>query len=252
MNVIRLRNLYFKVKINVLGASLKQFEPYLELFKNKTGLEIGGPSQIFQLKHYLPVYNYAKRIDGVNFSNKTVWEGNIQGGDTYRYTNTKKGHQYICEGNQLEIIDDNSYDFLLSSHNLEHFANPLKAISEWKRVLRPNGLILLVLPNKQFTFDRKRPITKMSHLLSDYKNQIKEDDLTHMEEILTLHDVSMDPPSRNKEYFKNRSLNNFDNRCLHHHVFDENLLKEIFISFQIQPIYTTSVSPYHIIALGRV
>ena len=48
--------------------------------KNKTGLEIGGPSKFFDLKSYFPVYLFAKRIDGVNFSTETVWEGKIEEG----------------------------------------------------------------------------------------------------------------------------------------------------------------------------
>ena len=32
-----------------------------------------------------------------------------------------------------------TYDVLLSSHTLEHIANPLRALSEWKRIVGDDG-----------------------------------------------------------------------------------------------------------------
>ena len=51
-------------------------------FKGLKGIEIGGPSSIFSLRGALPVYLFAEKVDGVNFSNKTIWEGKIKEGDT--------------------------------------------------------------------------------------------------------------------------------------------------------------------------
>ena len=72
------------------------------------------------------------------------------------------------------------------SHCIEHIANPLKAISEWKRILKDNGLILLIVPHKDKTFDHNRPITSLSHLIEDMKTDVQEDDSTHLPEILEL------------------------------------------------------------------
>src|SRR5665213_1671623 len=69
--------------------------------KDKVGLEIGGPSDFFDLKSFFPVYVFAKRIDGVNFSAETVWEGKIEEGMSYHYTDNKKGYQYISEASEL-------------------------------------------------------------------------------------------------------------------------------------------------------
>lgn len=243
----------FKLAIKYLvGFNKAPFLKHKDAFENKTGLEIGGPSGIFGRNKFLPVYKYAERVDGVNFSNATVWEGKIEAGSTYKYTADRIGVQYVCEGNDLREIADNTYDFVLSSHNLEHFANPLKAVAEWKRVVKPGGVILLVLPDKRYTFDNKRNVTRFEHLLEDFTKNIGEDDLTHLEEILSLHDRQLDPPARDKEYFKQRCLKNFENRCLHQHVFDHALLKRIFEHFQIQPLYEAEAPFYHVIALGRV
>ncbi len=41
---------------------------------------------------------------------------------------------------------DATYDFVLCSHVLEHVEDPVKAISEIRRVLKPNGVALLMVP----------------------------------------------------------------------------------------------------------
>ena len=92
----------------------------------------------------------------------------------------------------------------------------------------------MVLPDSRFTFDHNRSITKFEHILADFENNIQEDDLTHLEEILALHDYKMSPEIKDEEFYRNRSLKNFENRCLHHHVFDEALLKQIFSFLNIR------------------
>jgi len=124
----------------VYGKELPKFKPFHYLFEAKFGLEIGGPSQIFKGNDALPIYKLAKKVDGCNFSTNTVWEGALKEGSNYTYQDNKEaGYQFICEGNNLEPIQNEFYDFLLSSHSLEHFANPLKALQEWLRILKKVG-----------------------------------------------------------------------------------------------------------------
>jgi SAM-dependent methyltransferase len=227
-----------------------EFQSYVRFFRNRYGLEIGGPSTIFQDASPLPIYSLASRVDGCNFSTSTVWEGTIQEGMHYA-AGKNVGFQYIAEARNLQIIPSGKYDFLLASHCLEHVANPLCAMEEWLRVLNSNGVILLVLPDKNATFDHKRPVTPFGHLIHDMERQTAEDDLTHLGEILQLHDLALDPPAGNLEAFEKRSRANFQNRCLHHHVFDLALMREIFDYFDLETILSTTAKPYHMIAIGR-
>jgi hypothetical protein len=48
-----------------------------------------------------------------------------------------------------------------------------------------------------------------------------------LEEILALHDYNMDEHSLDREEFRARSLDNYRNRCLHHHVFSLELLEQV-------------------------
>lgn len=195
-----------------------RWRDYVVVTRGKIGLEIGGPSRVFS--YIMPVYPVASQVDGVNFSTDTIWEGKILTGLTYKYYAKKRGRQFISEAAELRLIEDDKYDFLLSSNCLEHVANPLQAVFEWRRVLKSNGALILLLPYKDGNFDHRRPFTSFQHILQDYEQKIGEDDLTHLDEILELHDLSMDAPAGTSEQFRQRSLQNASSRTLHHHVFD--------------------------------
>ena len=219
------------------------------LFANKSGLEIGGPSGIFRNDGFVPIYKIVKELDGCNFSNTTIWEGRLKNGEKYNYYKSKKGTQYISEAADLILIPNSKYEFIISSNCLEHVANPIKAIEEWIRVLKKGGLLFLVLPNKEHNFDHKRSVTKFSHLLLDYQNNTTENDLTHLDEILELHDLSLDKLAGSFEQFKERSLKNFENRALHQHIFDVDVLKEIFSYLKLEVLLTYEGGEY--IILGK-
>jgi len=219
-------------------------------FNNQTGLEIGGPSSIFRVKGIFPVYVYARQIDGVNFSNNTIWEGRLEAGNTYHYFNSKRGYQYIAEATNLRVIASDKYEFLLSSHSLEHTANPIKALIEWNRVLEDKGRIVLVLPDKENTFDNRRPYTSFEHLVNDYNSNKDEDDQTHIKEILQLHDFSKDD-SVDKTKFKERLQSNIIHRSAHHHVFSFALIRQMleFTGFKI--LYQQKSNPFHLVTIAQ-
>lgn len=208
--------------------------------KNKNGLEIGGPSQIFKEKNLIPIYEYFNALDQCNFSQINQWQ-NIQ--------SDILNNEIICDASELSIISDNSYDFVLASHCLEHIANPIKALNEWVRVIRAQGHLVIVVPDKEYTFDHRRPITSFSHLMKDFNDHIDESDLTHLSQILELHDLDRDPLAGSFQDFETRSHNNFQNRCLHQHVFDISLLKQLFSYFNLKLVSIENQRPHHIIAV---
>ena len=224
------------------------FDVNKQFFIDKIGIEIGGPSNIFRAKGLMPIYALAQQTDGCNFSSHTEWEGDIKEGNTYLSEQGKYGHQFICDGVDVPIIPKGSYDFVLSCNNLEHIANPLKAVNNWIQLLKPTGgTIVLILPRKESNFDHRRPTTKLAHLKKDFENNIGEDDLTVMEEVLKYHDLSLDPLAGGLENFKKRSLDNINNRCLHHHVFDLDLMEEICNYFKLEVVLKESRVKDHII-----
>jgi len=251
-NILKYQGTLYLFKIfykKIFQPRIPNYNIIKNYFLNLSGLEIGGPSGIFKNAGFIPLYNIIKHLDGCNFSNKTIWEGDLKAGQSYCYANNKKGLQYISEATDLSYITDAKYDFVISSNCLEHIANPLKAISEWIRVLKPMGLLLLILPNKQYCFDHLRKTTEFNHLLEDFNNFILEDDLTHLNEILELHDLKKDKLAGNFQQFRLRSMNNYEFRALHHHVYDISLLKKIYEYNNIEILYT--LTNEELIILGK-
>ena len=165
-----------------------------KFFKGEVAIEIGGPSEMFSKSGLFPIYGLLDGIDNYNFNKDTYWFGNIPGGSRIIFDDgsTKHYYQHIGEGTKLPV-KSKTYKVALSSHTLEHIANPLKALFEWRRVLKPRGVLLLIMPHKGATPDHLRPDTEKEHFLEDYTNDTDEDDLTHLDEILELHDLSRDP-----------------------------------------------------------
>lgn len=241
-------------KLSDYTAALRarKLPEHLALLKGLVGLEIGGPSPIFSANGLVPVYTFADRVDNTNFSSQTIWEGSIQAGNTFSIGRGKKvGKQYIAEATDLKDLPSNYYDFVLSSHMLEHSANPIKALREWMRVIKPSGLLLVVLPDKERTFDHRRPTTSLSHMIEDFDVERGEGDLTHLEEILALHDISMTPEIPDQEFFLARSLKNIENRCLHHHTFTLRSAGDLMRHVGLEILKQDKQPPHHLIFVVR-
>lgn len=99
---------------------------------------------------------------------------------------TEFGHEkvyadYYGHGSFLPF-KDNSLDYVVASHVIEHIANPIAAFAEWYRVLRPGGLIYMVVPDRRYTFDRPRPLTPLDHFFDDYSRNTTAGDATHIDD----------------------------------------------------------------------
>lgn len=189
---------------------------------DKNGLEIGGPSSAFRDSG---IYKNIASLDNVVFAQQTVWAQFID--KSYNFFPGKSGKVFEMDAVDLSTIPNESYDLLMSSHNLEHIANPLKAFKEWIRVVKKEGHIILILPEKSVCFDHKRNYTQFWVILDKFQRNIGEDNLESLPEILRLHDLLLDSPAGNFEQFTRRSLDNFKNRCLHHHVFNKDLVQSM-------------------------
>jgi len=77
---------------------------------------------------------------------------------------------------------DHTLDYVVASHVLEHVANPVAALAEWVRVVRPGGLLYVVVPNRRAAWDRDRELTTVAHLLDDFVAGTTARDATHIDE----------------------------------------------------------------------
>lgn len=70
---------------------------------------------------------------------------------------------HICEGDDLPFKDD-TFDFVIASHVLEHFYDPIDTLGEWLRVVKPYGIVFVIFPHKDRTFDKDKPRTTFAEL----------------------------------------------------------------------------------------
>ncbi len=73
----------------------------------------------------------------------------------------------IDEGERLSTLGDGSQEFVVANHFLEHCQDPIGAMKNMVRVLRPGGVAYLAVPDKRFTFDHDRPTTTLDHVVRD-------------------------------------------------------------------------------------
>lgn len=104
-------------------------------------------------------------------------------------TGFKKYEIEHCNGNPMPVdvvangddlpFNDEEFDFVINSHVLEHFYNPIKAINEWLRVIKKGGYIFMIIPHKDRTFDKDRPLTTIEEILERQQKNITIDLHSH-------------------------------------------------------------------------
>lgn len=63
----------------------------------------------------------------------------------YRYASA----QFVWDCKNLDLFSDNVLDGIFSSHCLEDFPNIINVIENWWKKLKPQGLMLLLLPDME-------------------------------------------------------------------------------------------------------
>lgn len=89
---------------------------------------------------------------------------------------------YVTDIKTLAGIASTSLDFIVACHVIEHTNNPIAAINSCYRALKPGGSLVLVVPDMTKTFDSKRDLTTLTHLIEDYEMPSLERDRGHYEE----------------------------------------------------------------------
>lgn len=67
----------------------------------------------------------------------------------------------------LRGVPDESYDFVSSSHTLEHMVDPAVSLKNWWRVVRPGGYLILYLPHRDL-YEKKKTLPSRWNL--DHKH----------------------------------------------------------------------------------
>ncbi len=140
----------------------------IEYLAGLNGIEIGASEQN---SFHLTNPDVCKIIGGyanVDFS--------ANQGDKWQKKKFKSAIVNIVASGDNLPFNDNSLDYVLSSHVIEHFFDPIKTIKEWLRVIKKDGYIFIIVPHKDRTFDRNREPTPLSELIARHNQELKISD----------------------------------------------------------------------------
>ena len=221
------------------------FDKIIEILNTKNGIEFGGPTELFSDNRWnMPLYNFVQ-LDGGNLKDDNHFQ---KIGENFVYSN-KTGKQFNVDcASDLSVIENKRYDFIVTSHVIEHIANPIKSIRNWKKILNKDGYILSVMPDYRFCFDHNRPLTTLEHLIEDFLKDVGEDDKTHIEEQKTMHDWAY---GGHKDFYSLCDINE-KTRVVHHHTFDEKSFKDMMEHIGFETVISFKQDDLNIVNLSRM
>ena len=98
----------------------------------------------------------------------------------------KKGEYILCqEKMKVDIVangddlpfKDESYDFVINSHVVEHFFDPVKAIKEWLRVVKKGGYVFIIAPLQTALDTETRPCTTLKEIIARHEGKMKPEEV---------------------------------------------------------------------------
>ena len=78
----------------------------------------------------------------------------------------------VSDGTSFPDVADDTFNFVIGNHLLEHMDDPIGALVEWFRILKDGGIVMMAIPDKRFTFDNWRKRTKLEHVINDFDNNL--------------------------------------------------------------------------------
>lgn len=82
------------------------------------------------------------------------------------------GIDVVAEGDDLPF-NDKDFDFVIVSHVIEHFWNPIKALKEWDRVARK--WVFLIVPHRNaLPLDVNKPLTTLQEFIDRDNGKLED------------------------------------------------------------------------------
>lgn len=153
-------------KVTRIGRSM-----IAQKFLAGSGIEIGA----FASPTLVPcgaVARYVDRVPASHWRDLAQYEG-------YKLIDP----DIIDDGALLNKIPDASVDFVMSFQMLEHVPNTVMALKNWIRVIKPEGKLIVSVPDKRFTFDHSRSNTLIDHFIRDYEEGSEWADPDHYRDV---------------------------------------------------------------------
>lgn len=75
---------------------------------------------------------------------------------------------FDLDRDSMSVLKGKNPDFIVANHVIEHLVNPIRFLKEVSDLLPDNGKMLLTVPDKNFTHDINRNLTRYRHLVFEY------------------------------------------------------------------------------------
>eukprot|EP00602_Paraphysomonas_sp_CaronLab_P008552 CAMPEP_0185033246 /NCGR_PEP_ID=MMETSP1103-20130426/22017_1 /TAXON_ID=36769 /ORGANISM="Paraphysomonas bandaiensis, Strain Caron Lab Isolate" /LENGTH=435 /DNA_ID=CAMNT_0027569451 /DNA_START=85 /DNA_END=1392 /DNA_ORIENTATION=+ len=205
----------------------------------KRGIEVGGPSELFSDGM---IYAHAMVDIAMLDAGGIVLniEADLSDGAPNPVPGSVGGSITHQDGATLPGILNEEYDFYMSSHVLEHFLNPIRALKTAKRVVKPGGIILLVVPWKERCFDHYRDNSRLEDIIYRYLRKAEDYDVnfSNRQEIFLQTDRQFFNKSKKVLLHEDTMRSITDPRSDHQFVYDYELIEKMASLIDLDVILT--------------
>ena len=125
----------------------------------------------------------------------------------------------------LSYFEEESHDFVIINHVLEHLFDPIYAVRECFRVLKKKGRLIIAVPDMRYTFDKHRPLTTTKDIYQRIKRYPKKPNKDDYVDILKFIHPSLLDKSEAKQ---NNALQSFLDRREHINIWTDDSFLEFF------------------------
>lgn len=87
---------------------------------------------------------------------------------------SSEGISFLCKNveNMQNVFESKSFDMIVSFETIEHLQNPVSFLNELKRLIKPDGIIIISCPNDYYyypTEDMSNPFHVKKYTMDDFK-----------------------------------------------------------------------------------
>jgi SAM-dependent methyltransferase len=118
----------------------------------------------------------------------------------------------------LGALRSEDFDFFVANDVIEHLANPLRFLEGVHSAMKPGAVLLLAVPDRDYTFDARRSLTPWSHLWEEYERDVTSVSDEHVVEFLKRTKHPRLPP---RAQSRKALIELHRERSVHVHVWDE-------------------------------
>lgn len=211
----------YKLLKRRLGRTLIGRNPFdlAYFFCKGVGLEVGARNNPYPFGRACKVFyaDIGEESEIKNILKSGFRLGSYLGGNTFAKVD------YVLSAPRYDFgqIGDGTFDFVYSDNVLEHTPNPIFALIEQLRVTKNGGFVYAVIPNKHFTFDRRRSATSSEVLVNKYlKNTFHYEIEEALDVIRNTVDFPVSFSDLKSEMDYANNMTTINDGSYHFHVFD--------------------------------